>query len=227
MKRRNLLEKRKNMKRRVLCFGDSNTFGFNAKTGDRFDEQVRWTRKLGKKLGQEYEIIEEGLGGRTAVCEDPFKEGMCGLTYLYPCLMSHTPLDLVIIMLGTNDSKERFSLTPYNVAMGIMRLSEKVKSSMAGREGMDPPVLIVSPPPIGERYIEKPAYLATGRDCDVKTKEMVPYLKTMAEGAGYYFLEAGLTISMGDEDYIHLDEVGHEMMATLLEMKIKEILEKE
>ncbi len=211
------------MKKRVLCFGDSNTFGFNAKTKERFDEEVRWTRRLGKALGEEYEIIEEGLGGRTAVCDDPLKEGLSGLTYFYPCLMTHKPIDLVIIMLGTNDTKERFSFTAYNIAMGIIRLSDKVQSSMAGREEKDPPVLIVSPPPIGERYQEKPDFLSMGKECDVKSKEMVAYLKAMALEKGHYFLEAGLSILMGDADYIHLDEGGHEKMAILMEDEIKAI----
>ncbi len=215
------------MKKRILCFGDSNTFGFNAKTEGRFDEDIRWTRRLGRGLGEEYEIIEEGLGGRNAVCDDPLREGLNGLTYFYPCLMTHKPLDLVIIMLGTNDAKERFSFTAYNIAMGIMRLSEKVENSMAGREGKDPLVLIVSPPPIGEKYQEKLAYLSMGRECDRKTTEMVPYLKAMAEEKGYYFLETGSSIVMGEVDHMHLDEAGHEKMAILMEEKIKEIFEKE
>ena len=215
------------MKKRILCFGDSNTFGFNAKTEGRFDEEVRWTRRLGKALGEEYEIIEEGLGGRNAVCEDPLKEGLSGLAYLYPCLLTHTPLDLVIIMLGTNDAKERFSLTPYNIAMGIMKLSDKVRNSMAGREKKDPPILIISPPPIGKEYQEKLAYLSMGRECDVKTRDMVPYLAEMARANDYYFLEAGLTITMASADYVHLDEKGHEKMALVIEEKIRAIFEKE
>lgn len=214
------------MKKRILCFGDSNTFGFDAKTQGRFGDDIRWTKRLGKALGDNYEIIEEGLGGRNAVCEDPLKEGMSAYTYLYPCLMTHKPLDLVIIMLGTNDSKERFSLTSFNIAMGIMRLTEKVKNSGAGPNLEDPPILIMVPPPIGEKYREKPAYLSMGRECDVKTKEMIPYLKAMVKDAGHDFLETGLSIAMGSEDYMHLDEVGHTKMAILVEEKIRDIFEK-
>ena len=120
------------MEKRVLCFGDSNTWGFNAKDEQRFSKEIRWTRKLQKHLGEDYEIIEEGLNGRCAVCEDQLKEGLKGLDYIYPCIMTHKPLDLVIIKLGTNDSKERYSMTPHNIAMGIIRLANKVLHNACG-----------------------------------------------------------------------------------------------
>lgn len=115
------------MRKRIVCYGDSNTWGYDAVTDGRFPEEVRWTGKLQELLGEEYCIIEEGLCGRTTVFEDPLNEGLNGLTYLYPCLMSHGPLDLLVIMLGTNDSKERFSATPKNIADGMKRLVKKQK----------------------------------------------------------------------------------------------------
>ncbi len=99
------------MKKRIVCFGDSNTWGYDAVTRERFAEEIRWTGLLQKELGEGYQIVEEGLCGRTSVFEDPLNEGMSGLAYLYPCLMSHAPVDLLILMLGTNDCKQRFGLT--------------------------------------------------------------------------------------------------------------------
>ena len=120
------------MKRRIVCFGDSNTWGYNAKTLERFPEGIRWTSILAEFLGEEFQVVEEGLSGRTAVVDDPLFEGLNGLAYIHPCLMSHAPLELVIIMLGTNDTKERFHLTSYNIAQGIARLSYKAKNTQVG-----------------------------------------------------------------------------------------------
>ena len=73
--------------KKIVCFGDSNTYGYNAKTIDRFTEEERWTCLLAKHLGGDYHVVEEGLEGRTACLEDPLFEGLCGFQYLYPCLM--------------------------------------------------------------------------------------------------------------------------------------------
>ena len=103
------------MKKHILCFGDSNTHGFCADPadcadgGNRFNESERWTCLLQKQLGDGYLVIEEGLGGRTTCFPDPLQEGACGLDYLVPCLGSHEPVDLLIVMLGTNDTKDRFA----------------------------------------------------------------------------------------------------------------------
>ena len=103
--------------------GDSNTWGYDAETNGRFPDDVRWTGRLSERLGDSYTVIEEGLSGRTTVFEDPLNEGMSALQYLYPCLMSHAPLDYMIVMLGTNDCKERFSATAKNIADGMKRLA--------------------------------------------------------------------------------------------------------
>lgn len=212
------------MEKRILCFGDSNTWGYNAQDATRFPNDVRWTKLLQKKLGDGYEIVEEGLSGRTAVCDDPLKEGLRGLDYIYPCVMTHTPLDLVIIMLGTNDAKERYSLTPNNIAAGITRLANKVKGTMTGREGNDPLILVVAPPAIGKGYNETPALLSMGRACDTKTREMIPYLEEMAELNDLSFLNADESVPMNTIDYMHLDPAGHAKMASVMEKKILELL---
>ena len=104
-------------KRRILCFGDSNTWGYNPETGGRYSPDVRWTRLLGKILGDEYEIIEEGQNGRTITMDDNAEGGhKNGLAYLIPCLETHLPLNDIIIMLGTNDLKNRFQFDAMSIA---------------------------------------------------------------------------------------------------------------
>jgi len=212
------------MEKRILCFGDSNTWGYNAVDSTRFPKEVRWTRLLQKSLGEGYEIIEEGLSGRSAVSEDPLNEGLNGLMYISPCIKSHAPLDLVMIMLGTNDSKERFSLTSNNIAAGIIRTASKVKGSLTGRDGKDPLILVVAPPSIGSGYKNGDAFLSMGRECDTKSKEMIPFLKEMALLNGFEFLNTDELFTMNHLDYMHLDVDGHKKMAKAIEDKILEIL---
>ena len=99
------------MKKHILCLGDSNTHGYCADPNDcadhgiRFNEDERWTCRLQKALGDEYLVTEEGLSGRTTVFVDPIHESMDALSVIYSLLKSHEVIDLLIIMLGTNDVK--------------------------------------------------------------------------------------------------------------------------
>ena len=113
------------MKKHIVCFGDSNTHGYRAEDNGRFGEDQRWTRLLEQYLGEEYLVLEEGLSGRTTCYDDPIHEGLSGLSAIYPCLMSHEPVDLLIIMLGTNDTKERFASSAACIALGLKRLDRK------------------------------------------------------------------------------------------------------
>ena len=103
----------------ILCYGDSNTYGLMPDSPDRYPRDVRWTGILQKKLGEDYYVIEEGLSGRTTLWDDPIEEHKNGKKYLLPCLDSHKPVDLVILMLGTNDLKTRFSLTPFDIGASV------------------------------------------------------------------------------------------------------------
>ncbi len=129
------------MKRRILCFGDSNTYGYDFETG-RFDDETRWTRRLGAMLGDGYAVIEEGLNGRTFIHDDPTEGGhKNGMKYLPPCLMSHNPLDLVVIMLGTNDTKERFGMNACTIAQCAQQMVLLAKQYALGRDGKPSRVL--------------------------------------------------------------------------------------
>ncbi len=140
----------------ILCYGDSNTWGFNPETRDRYAHDIRWPGVLRAALGSEYSIVEEGLCGRTTVWDDPIENHMSGAEYLVPCLQTHKPIDLVIIMLGTNDLKYRFHLGAFDIARAVARLAEIVEDSRCGSDpsqkqnASSPQVLIVCPPPILE-----------------------------------------------------------------------------
>jgi lysophospholipase L1-like esterase len=211
-------------KRRIVCFGDSNTWGYDAKTQERFPEGVRWTSILSEYLGDEFQVIEEGLSGRTSVVDDPLFEGLNGISYIHPCLMSHSPLELVIIMLGTNDTKERFSLTSYNIAQGIARLSHKAKNTPVGKQGTPPMLLVVAPPPISQEYLETDVGKSMGKDCDRKSEELSKHLEELLKIQGTEFLDTKGIVPMNTIDYMHLDEEGHRLLAKLVFDKIKDLL---
>ena len=122
------------MKKHILCIGDSNTHGYCADPADcadggiRFNEEERWTCLLQKALGDEYLVTEEGLSGRTTVFPDPLHENMDVLPYIYALLKSHEYIDLLVIMLGTNDSKERLNVNAPCIALGMERLVRKAMS---------------------------------------------------------------------------------------------------
>lgn len=207
----------KNIYKKILCFGDSNTHGYNSRTKERFSEEERWTCLLQENLGKDYLIAEEGLEGRTACFEDPLFEGLCGLNYLYPCLMTHKPVDLLIIMLGTNDVKERFAATPANVANGMERLIQKAKDTTAAFRHT-PNILLITPPPIEPGYKNTEVYGEMGENCAEKSQALAPLYQDVAERLGIHYLDAGTLkgVNMYPYDHMHLSLDAHKNLAKYL-----------
>lgn len=215
------------MVKRIVCFGDSNTWGSNAENGMRFSEEVRWPCLLQKFAGNDYQIIEEGLPGRTSVIDDPLFDGLNGLNYLLPCLKSHAPIETLIIMLGTNDTKERLHLTPYNIAQGITRLALRAEEILKEINGQSFNLFIVAPPPIGKEYANTMVSWSMGKDCDVKSEQFPGYLKEMLAEHAINFIDTKGIVSMNTIDYMHLDAEGHELLAKLIFNKIKKTIREE
>lgn len=214
--------------KKIVCFGDSNTYGYNAKTIARFTEEERWTCLLAKHLGGGYHVAEEGLEGRTACLEDPLFEGLCGLRYLYPCLMTHKPVDLLLVMLGTNDVKQRFACTPENVAKGMERLIQKaMDSKIAFRDGV-PNILLITPPAIEPAYRETTIYGEMGDGCDEKSRALAPLYEQIAKNVGCHYLDAGQIpgVGMNPYDFMHLSKQAHSAFASHLAEMIPGLLEK-
>ena len=212
------------MKHQILCFGDSNTFGYSADPaecadgGHRFNEDERWTCLLGKRLGAGYHVIEGGLSGRTTVFSDPLHESMDAISCAYATLMSHEPLDLLIIMLGTNDTKERFAANAAAIAVGMERLLKKCKSVECWG-GKQPNILVVCPPPIGEPFHDE----VMGEGCIEKSRALPPYLKAVAERNGAHFFDAK-DCAFNTVDFMHLSRKGHEQLADALAALVPTLL---
>lgn len=203
------------MKKTVVCFGDSNTHGYDAETGGRFDETKRWTGLLSNILGHNYNIVEEGLSGRTTVFDDPLTEGLSGLEYIYPCLLSHEPIDLLVIMLGTNDTKERFNANAQVIAKGLLRLANKAITAPAWRAGK-PNILLIAPAPIKKENKTHESGKIMGADCSEKSYELAEAYQIIAKELGCHFFDAGKVTSVNSIDYMHLDEQGHISLANAL-----------
>ena len=207
------------MKKHIICFGDSNTHGYCADTRDcadggiRFNESERWTRRLQAALGEAYLVIEEGLSGRTTCFDDPIHEGLNGLNYIYPCLKSHEDVDLLSIMLGTNDTKDRFYASAACIGLGMARL---VKKAMATEcwGGKKPNILVVAPPHIGEGMLSSEVAATMGKLCVEKSRELAKYYKAQCDLIGCHFLDAQeLGCEFNRIDYMHLTAKGHETLA--------------
>lgn len=213
------------MKKHIVCFGDSNTHGYCTKTNGRFSEDERWTSLLGRYLGDDYLICEEGLSGRTTVFEDPLFEGLNGLSAIFQSLMTHEPVDLLILMLGTNDTKERFSSNAENIAKGMERLTRKALSvTDAWHHG--PRILLIAPAPIEEGY--ETTFIADemGKGCVEKSRALALYYEDIAKRLGIYFLDASTIpgIHMHPKDHMHLDLNSHMLLAKKLASLIPDML---
>lgn len=213
------------MQKNILCFGDSNTHGYNSKTNGRFDVNERWPKLLQKNLGDDYYVIEEGLCGRTTSFEDPVFEGLCGLHAIYPCMMTHEPLDLVIIMLGTNDTKDRFNANAFIIGKGLERLAQKAIDTHAAWRGA-PNVLLVAPPPIHPDYAKTAVAGEMGDKCVERSRGLAKEFKDVADRLHCHFLDAGSIpgIEMYPYDWMHLSLGSHKLLADELTNVIKEIL---
>lgn len=203
--------------KRILCFGDSNTWGYDPVSQDRYDRDVRWPGVLRQKLGAGHEVIEEGLNGRTTVWDDPIEGYKNGRDYLIPCLETHRPLDLVIILLGTNDLKKRFSLSAYDIAQGAGVLVNEVQRSAAGRAGMAPPVLLLAPPPV----VRLSGFAEMFEGAGEKSQRLGGHYRQVAEQFGCAFLDAGTVIVSSDVDGIHFDPDEHRKLGEAVAAKIR------
>ncbi|MDX6474764.1 MAG: hypothetical protein QOH95_275 [Gaiellaceae bacterium] len=202
--------------RTVLCFGDSNTWGVDPVSGERFPRDVRWPGRLALALGDEWEVIAEGLNGRTATLDSPVAEGRNGLAYLLPCLHSHAPLDLVVIYLGTNDAGDRYSLPAQDVAGAVGRLVKVVRTSEAGPGGSAPAVLVVCPPPFG-RLDPEGSFAHAG----AKSQTLGRWFAEMCEELGCDLLDLDGVAAYSDLDGIHLEAEGHAAVAAAVEQRMR------
>ena len=206
----------------ILCLCDSNTYGYNSDGRIIFDFDTRWTGVLQKLLGNKYRIIEEGCNSRTTFIDDfalPYKNSA---DYIIPCLLSHAPLDLVIVMLGTNDLKKRFNLTPKNIKSSMSRLINTIKSIDFDTFGKTPKILLVSPIRIDRDVVN---VINSNYDLESakKSEELPNFYKELAENTGCYFFDAGSVAKPAKKDCVHMDANSHKLLAEAISKEVKKI----
>lgn len=205
----------------ILCYGDSNTWGYVPGTGRRYDAFSRWTGVLRASLGDEYMVIEEGLSGRTTVWDDPIELHKNGAMYLPPCLATHKPIDLVIIMLGTNDLKRRFSLSAFDIAAGMNRLIQIIRSSGSGADEQAPKILLLSPPHVGPLPAPLDDMLEGAEEKSLKLKD---HYMAIAKQNQCEFFDTAQLVTASTVDGIHLEADAHKKLGEALARRVLELI---
>ena len=204
---------------RILCFGDSNTHGAPADDPDyvRLPSDVRWTGVLQSLLGDGYDVIEEGLNGRTTDVDYADRPGCNGRTYLAPCLLSHHPLDVVVIMLGSNDLKSCFDRTAEVIAGALHGYVDDIAANVADRQGGTPTTVLVSPIRIDDTA---PLYAETTAESFdptgvARSRDLADAIRRVAHERGVLYADAARVARAGG-DGLHLTVDSHARLAALV-----------
>ena len=211
--------------RAVLCFGDSNTWGFvpasiNAPFPSRHPLDVRWTGVMARELGAEYRVIEEGQNGRTTVHEDPFNIARKGLDYLPACLESHKPIDIVVMMLGSNDLKTVFNVPVAEVATGAGVLARLILANPCGPRNRPPKLLLVCPPPVGDMS-HLPDLQAKIFDGPARSRELPRHYEALAATLGCAYLNSQEIVTPSPADGIHIDAPDPQQLGLAIAAKVR------
>ena len=208
----------------VLAYGDSNTHGTmpmaTLEDQGRFAPAERWPGVCARALGSGWRVIEEGLPGRTTVHPDPIEGAhKNGLAILPAILETHRPIDLVVLMLGTNDLKQRFSVTPLDVGISVSKLLDALGQSRSGPKSDRPRLLVVAPMPIEE--VGCLAGMFEGGAA--KSRRLAAEVARVAALYGADFLDAGEVITVSEIDGIHFDAAAHAALGRAIAAKISEM----
>lgn len=193
------------MARTVLCFGDSNTWGYSPDDGERFAPDVRWPGVLAASLGDGWRVVEEGLNGRTSAFDDPLDPILNGKTFLPVCLATHAPIDVVVIMLGTNDVFLPQGITAHYAAEGVGVLADMVRAAVAGPGGAAPAVLVVAPPPLAPMIEFDPA----GPTALAQSRLFSDTFRLMCSERGLTLVDLNGVVESSPVDGVHFDPAGH------------------
>ncbi len=206
--------------KQILCFGDSNTYGLIPATDKRYGWGVRWTSILNEKLTKHsYRVIEEGLCGRTTIFEDPLRKGRRGTESLPNILETHIPLDIVILMLGTNDCKAVYGACADLIGKGIEKLLEQINTFAPLSK-----VLLVSPIHLGDKVWQEGFDQEFSKLSITISKELDSVYKKIAEERELYYIQASEYAKPSEIDQEHLNEEGHKKLAEAIYQRLSKEL---
>ena len=215
----------------ILCFGDSNTWGFVPGAFDpktlymkRYSIRERWPGLLSNILGEDFHIIEEGLNGRTTNVEYPDLSGRSGTSYILPCLYSHSPLDLVILNIGINDTKVIFDRSMMDISKGMAEIIDLIRSTSYGPDMQgQPQILLLSPSAlIHEGYVDQNNESAFKGGME-KSLLFNDYYEKLALERDCHYVDLQSVVSYSKIDGLHYDKRGHAVIASIVASKINEI----
>lgn len=212
----------------ILCYGDSNTWGWNPATLQRFSITERWTGVLRQTLGEGYTVYDEALNGRTTVWDDPLQPHRNGKTHLPMCLLSHKPLDLVIILLGTNDLKSRQGVSAHDIAEGAGVLVDIVQRSRASYDDTAPQVLLMAPPPIipsaNTDAASKAAFEAVWASGIEKSQQFAAQYQRIADWYDCAFFDTATIVESSELDGIHWEAPSHAALGRAVAEQVTQLL---
>ncbi len=200
----------------LLCYGDSNTYGYDPQKGGRYENKKRWTTILAEKLGPDYVVVPEGLNGRTTAYDREDVAWKNGLPYFAPCIASNKPVDIISIMLGTNDCNKNLNLSIDDISAGMEKLIQTVIDQCPYIQGYVPKIIIVAPAPILENTASSPFADKLDENSVKKSQEIGEAYKLLAEKYGCRFINCNTKVEVSPIDAEHLTEKGHKQMAELL-----------
>lgn len=207
--------------KRILCFGDSNTYGYKPDKSGRFDETVRWTGKISQRLGDDYRVIEEGLCGRTTIFEDELRTGRRGIDLVGTLVETHNPIDIFVVMLGTNDCKTRYKASAGIIAKGLERLIEEAEIKSSNKMK----ILVISPILLGKGVGEEGYDTEFDEHSELVSTQLAAEYEKFAKEKGYYYLDASRYAASSPIDREHLDSEGHARLAEAVYNKLVKISE--
>ncbi len=204
----------------IFCYGDSITWGTNPADWTRYDYADRWTSVLQEQLGPEYYVTVNALSGRTTSYDSylPYRNGKEPLMML---LESNAPLDLVIIMLGTNDMVKMLNVSAENSAAGMMTLIRIIYQSLSGRNGGIPKVMIITPPAIGKLSGFMSLYYEGKEE---ESKKLSHYYRIFCERFGCIFFDSNDFVKTSDVDGLHLSRQSQRILGVNVAEEVKKIL---
>lgn len=212
------------MKRRILCFGDSLTWGYNPDNGSRHDDSIRWTGVLQEELGPNYQVLEEGQNGRTIATDDPAEGEKNGIKYILPCMESQKPFDVIVIMLGTNDLKRKFNYSAMDVSSEMELLIKKVMSFNHFSMNDEVKILLISPPVVGDNIENSWLGDSFGykNACKVSS-ELSKWYQNLANNYNLDFIDAARYVKVSDVDSIHMDAKNNKILGLIVADKIRQM----
>ena len=211
----------------VLVFGDSNSWGWDPsndliKPIARWSDDIRWPGVMQKELGSDFKVLVDGLSGRTTVWDDPIREYRRGKDQIIPSMDAAAPIDLLIIFVGTNDLKLRFSVSAQDIASSAALLVRKAIAQIEAFTAGKPKVILVGPPPLGP--VSKGIFKEMFGGNEEKSTQLGACYKVVADALGVDYIDAGTVVKSSDIDGVHLDADQHELLGKAMAKAVKKAI---